>query len=126
MIMQFHGAMHKEIQELDLLIPSDKKKLSALNESMPLAEYAFVHELVAQQARLTPDNEAICAWDGSLTYEELDQKAISVAKHLVQRGVSVGSWVPLLFEKSKWHIVSMLAVRTYWTLVCRRGLTNDS
>jgi len=110
LIIQFHGAMHKGVQELDLLITSDKKNLSALNERMPLAEHAFVHELVAQQARLTPKNEAVCAWDGSLTYEELDQKAVGVAKDLVQRGVTVGSWVPLLFGKSKWHIVSILAV----------------
>ncbi|KAF4633710.1 hypothetical protein G7Y89_g4407 [Cudoniella acicularis] len=110
LIIQLHGAMHKRIQELDLLITSDRENLSAMNEGMPPVEYAFVHELVAQQARLTPNNEAICAWDGSLTYEELEQKASGLAKHLVQRGVNVRSWVPLLFGKSKWHIVSMLAV----------------
>lgn len=110
LINQFQGEMHKGIQELDLLTTWDEKNLSALNERMPPAEYAFVHELVAQQARLRPNYEAVCAWDGSLTYEELDQKAVGVAKHLVQRGVTVRSWVPLLFKKSKWHIVSMLAV----------------
>lgn len=110
LIIQFHGAMHKRVHELDLLIPSDKKTLSALNEHMPPAEYAFIHELIAQQARSTPNNEAICAWDGSLTYEELDKKSTYLANYLVQNGVTVGSWVPLLFEKSKWHIVSMLGV----------------
>ncbi|KUJ13414.1 acetyl-CoA synthetase-like protein [Mollisia scopiformis] len=110
LIIQFQGALYKKIQELDLLTSSDKNILSTLNEDMPPAEHAFVHELVAQQARLTPNNEAICSWDGSLTYKELDQKAVGLAKHLIQCGVTVRSWVPLLFQKSKWHIVSVLAV----------------
>lgn len=124
LIDQFHDVMHEEIQELDLLITSDKEKLSALNESMPPAENTFMHELAAQQALLTPNNEAVCAWDGSLTYEELDEKATSVAKYLVQRGVTVGSWVPLLLEKSKWHVVSMLAVRTYGLSISKGELIN--
>ncbi|CAG8958014.1 hypothetical protein HYFRA_00000357 [Hymenoscyphus fraxineus] len=110
LITQIHGSIHEKIQKLDSLIASDKTNIAALNEGMPPAEHIFAHELVAQQARITPNNEAVCAWDGSLTYEELDQKAVSVANYLVQCGVTVGSWVPLLFEKSKWHIVSMLAV----------------
>ena len=111
LISQFHDEMDRKIRQLNLITAFDRKYLRTLNESMPPIVHVFAHELIELQARLHPRNEAVCAWDGSLTYEELDRRAVCLAKNLVQRGVTSGSWVPLLFEKSKWHIVSMLAVR---------------
>ena len=111
LISQFHDEMDRKIQHLNLITAFDRKYLKTLNESMPPTVHTFAHELIELQARLYPRNEAVCAWDGSLTYEELDRRAVYLAKNLIQRGVTLGSWVPLLFEKSKWHIVSMLAVR---------------
>ena len=111
LISQFHDERDYKIQQLNFITTFDKQQLRILNEPMPPTVHAFAHELIKLQARSHPRKEAICAWDGSLTYEELDRRAVCLAKNLVQRGVSLGSWVPLLFEKSKWHIVSMLAVR---------------
>lgn len=45
-----------------------------------------------------------------MTYEELNQRANVLGRSLTVAGVKVGDYVPLLFEKSKWYIVSILAV----------------
>lgn len=113
LISQIDDEGDRKIRQLNLITALDRERLRTLNEPMPPTVNAFAHELIELQARLHRHNEAVCAWDGSLTYEELDRRAVRLAKNLVQRGVTLGSWVPMLFEKSKWHIVSMLAVRNF-------------
>ncbi|KAJ5675353.1 hypothetical protein N7462_008250 [Penicillium macrosclerotiorum] len=69
-----------------------------------------VHELIAERASSQPDAPAICAWDGELTYGELDQLAARLAHRLVDEGVGPRILVPLCFEKSLWATVAMLGV----------------
>ena len=69
-----------------------------------------VHDLFAEQAQARPDAPAICAWDGELTYGELDVLSTELAGHLVELGVKAEDMVPLCFEKSMWTVVAMLAV----------------
>ncbi|UNI16430.1 NRPS [Purpureocillium takamizusanense] len=72
---------------------------------------ACVHDLVSQQARSNPPNkEAIYAWDGTMTYAELDQVSSQLAAHLQQLGVGPEVFVPICFEKSMWTIVAMLGI----------------
>lgn len=59
-----------------------------------------IHDVIADQVRERPDEEAVCAWDGSLTYRELDAVTGILAAHLVTLGVGPEVLVPLCFEKS--------------------------
>jgi non-ribosomal peptide synthetase component F len=52
----------------------------------------------------------VCAWDGDLTYGELDALSSALAEHLAERGVGPEVFVPLCFEKSRWTIVAMVGV----------------
>lgn len=54
----------------------------------------------------------MCAWDGELTYGQLDQCATLLEGHLVSSGFGVGpgAIVPLYFEKSMWVPVAIIAV----------------
>ncbi len=63
-----------------------------------------------EQARLQPNEPAICAWDGELTYHELDELSTRLAHHLTKLGIQPENVVPLCFEKSTWMIVAMLGV----------------
>lgn len=58
----------------------------------------------------TPDAPAVCAWDGNLTYRELDAAASALAQHLRQFGVGPDVLVPVCFEKSVLAVVAQLAV----------------
>ncbi|CAE7021454.1 hypothetical protein PTNB85_02491 [Pyrenophora teres f. teres] len=80
------------------------------NTTVPGAVGKCVHELFMEQAKSRPDVPAICAWDGELTYGELDALSTKLADHLIQLGVGPESRVPLCFEKSMWTVVAMLAV----------------
>ncbi|KAI9368043.1 hypothetical protein BJX61DRAFT_546918 [Aspergillus egyptiacus] len=71
---------------------------------------ACVHELILDQCQARPDAPAVCAWDGELTYGELDHLSARLAEYLTRRGVGPEIFVALYFEKSQWAVVALLAV----------------
>lgn len=72
---------------------------------------ACVHDLVKEQTGSSLSAPAICAWDGDMSYETLDTYSGRLASLLAdQYGVRVGKVVAVSFEKSKWAVVTMLAV----------------
>ena len=98
------------IHTLDILTCDERQKIWAWNADVPPAVERCVHDLFAEQAQARPDAPAICAWDGELTYGELDALSTKLAGHLVELGVKAEDIVPLCFEKSMWTVVAMLAV----------------
>ncbi|PNY26426.1 Nonribosomal peptide synthetase [Tolypocladium capitatum] len=80
------------------------------NEIVPPLMRTCMHDLFREKARRQPDAVAVQSWDGTLTYKELDDLSSRLARQLRQRGVDVGSRVPLCFEKSMWAVVSLLGV----------------
>ncbi|KAJ5107404.1 nonribosomal peptide synthase [Penicillium angulare] len=66
--------------------------------------------LIQEQSLKNPMAPAVSAWDGEFTYAELDSLSSSLALHLLAKGVTVGTFVPLYFEKSRWTTVAILAV----------------
>ena len=73
------------------------------------SEYC-VHDRIIENARKFPNNEAVCSWDGSLNYSQLDELSLALAMHLADLGVHPGVAVPLCFEKTKWMPVAQLAI----------------
>ncbi|KAI0569885.1 HC-toxin synthetase [Pyrenophora tritici-repentis] len=80
------------------------------NSTVPKAIERCVQGLFVDQAKARPDAPAVCAWDGELTYRELDALSTKLADHLIQLGVQREDVVPLCFEKSMWMVVAILAV----------------
>ncbi|GLI81820.1 NRPS [Penicillium ochrochloron] len=74
----------------------------------PLAE--CIHDLIQRRCMETPDAEAICAWDGTMSYAALEQESARTMEWLQHHGVGPETIVPLLFEKSKWTVVAVLGV----------------
>ncbi|OJD40380.1 non-ribosomal peptide synthetase [Diplodia corticola] len=114
-LRQLSGAGNKAtgnitLADIDMISPQDKHSLSKWNEPKPQTLSACVHDAVAQQTRLNPHSIAIQSWDKTFTYSELDDLSSRLAQQLCTLGVSPGSRVPVLFEKSAWVIVAMLAV----------------
>ncbi|CAH0045950.1 unnamed protein product [Clonostachys solani] len=70
----------------------------------------FVHDLIVEQCRNRPEELAVRAWDGNLTYRDLDFESDKVARRLVGEGVGPGTYIGLYFRKSKWTTVSVLAI----------------
>ncbi|KAJ5144342.1 AMP-binding enzyme domain-containing protein [Penicillium atrosanguineum] len=106
----FQASTRKTISHIEILTPEDADELWTWNSQLPAASEHCVHEIIEEQVHRHPDAQAVCAWDGELTYSALNDLATRFAYRLVKLGVKVDSIVPLCFEKSMWTIVSVLAV----------------
>ncbi|KAE8347156.1 hypothetical protein BDV24DRAFT_147245 [Aspergillus arachidicola] len=80
------------------------------NFPIPPTANTCIHALIDAQCKASPEAEAVCAWDGKLTYDELDRFSACLAAELMVLGVGPDQFVPVLFEKSKWTPVALLAV----------------
>lgn len=69
-----------------------------------------MQDMVAEQAKRHAEKVAIDAWDGTLTYGQIERYSTSLAGTLRESGVETHDFVPLCFEKSRWTIVAVLAV----------------
>ncbi|KAF4976734.1 hypothetical protein FZEAL_6649 [Fusarium zealandicum] len=71
---------------------------------------SLIHEQFSRIAQTQPDATALDSWDGHMSYIELDVASTALARRLLRNGVGSGSWVLFCFDKSRWAIVSMLAI----------------
>ncbi len=76
----------------------------------PLERLRCVHELVAEQARLTPEATALAAGATSLTYAQLEAGANRLARRLRELGVGRGVVAAICAERSAEMAVAVLAV----------------
>ncbi|KAK5988675.1 Nonribosomal peptide synthase 1 [Cladobotryum mycophilum] len=80
------------------------------NQTVPPLLQTCMHDIISEKAQEQPQAPAVQSWDGTLTYQELEHLSSQLARQLRQRGISVGSRIPLCFEKSMWAVVAVLAV----------------
>jgi len=109
------GSTNTLIRDVHLLSNTDERDIRRWTPFPPAPvtpSSSCVHALVEKQVAKTPDATAIHSWDGKLTYRELNE----LSSHLAARLISMPelskrkSVIPLLFEKSRWAVVAMLAV----------------
>ena len=109
-LQQVPTASHR-VSDLDLMSPADISQLRAWNPTPPTPRLvATIHELVRQVATKQPSAPAVSAFDGNLTYAQLDALASRLAHHLRGLGVGLETAVGLIFEKTMWAVVAKLAV----------------
>ncbi|KAL8830836.1 MAG: hypothetical protein Q9191_001210 [Dirinaria sp. TL-2023a] len=96
------------LRELDVASPEDMTELCKWNAQVPRAVKVSVQERIVQAVNLQPMAQAICAWDGSLTYRRLKELSDQLANHLIDIGVRNGDVLALCFPKSMWQPVAAL------------------
>ncbi|KAJ3526011.1 hypothetical protein NM208_g11390 [Fusarium decemcellulare] len=103
---------HNRLGKINMLSPRDLHDIWTWNAVLPATSSNCIHSLFSQTAQRQPSALAVEAWDGTLTYGELDGKSTRLAHHLLSLGIDTASQpiVPLCFEKSVWTPVAMLAV----------------
>jgi len=77
---------------------------------VPFDEYVAIHSLIEQQVRRSPNAIAVTFGLQSLTYSQLDQRAITLALHLRHLGVEQGDIIGIRIERSFELIIAILAV----------------
>ncbi|RJE18795.1 nonribosomal peptide synthase [Aspergillus sclerotialis] len=94
----------------DTLSDNDRRQLNEWNAVLPESVDHCVHELIHDRCLVQPNAYAVCAWDGTLTYRELNSRSTHLASLLVDRGIGKETFVSICLEKSQWMAVAMLGV----------------
>lgn len=90
----------------DTQVQIDTNNSRALSDDFePTSLLRFLGRHVAEH----PEAPAVAAWDGSMTYKELDRVSTALANHLSSSGLRHGDCIPYCFPKSIWATVSILA-----------------
>ncbi|KJX93198.1 hypothetical protein TI39_contig4368g00002 [Zymoseptoria brevis] len=87
----------------------DIREMQAWSDIVPSTQNCL-HKMFAMQVHKNPTAPAIDAHDGKATYSELDRKSTALAHALRDRGVQHETPVLVVFTKSMWAIVSLLAI----------------
>jgi non-ribosomal peptide synthetase component F len=82
----------------------------SLNATVPESVDACVHAFIKRTVWDAPASQAVCSWDGDLTYRQLDELSSCLAHHLIELRLRVGDYVLLALEKSFISPVAVLAV----------------
>ncbi|KAL3473273.1 hypothetical protein BJX99DRAFT_261462 [Aspergillus californicus] len=98
------------IASIENVTPKELEEIWQWNRDVPAAAERCISEVIEERARGQPSAPAICAWDGSLSYGELDRLTTMLATQLVGLGVGPEVFVSLVFEKSMWTAVATLGV----------------
>ncbi|OHF00444.1 non-ribosomal peptide synthetase [Colletotrichum orchidophilum] len=91
-------------------ISNDLSDIKRWNQYLPQTVDSCVHAIFEEHVRTQPGSQAVFAWDGLLTFSQLDKMASQLARVLMELGVGPETMVPYCFEKSMYTVVSMLAI----------------
>ncbi|KAL4772861.1 hypothetical protein BDW60DRAFT_206626 [Aspergillus nidulans var. acristatus] len=101
----------KRLSEIKLISPQDLAQLDVWNGRTARYEQLLPLDAIQRHIDTRPDATAVAAWDGTLSYIELDTFAARLATWLVhEQKVGPETVVPICFDRSQWMIVSIIAV----------------
>lgn len=81
------GVGAKKLSSIDIVSEQDLSDIWIYNSNVPAAVEACVQDLISETIRKRPSTTAISAWDGELTYGELERHSTRLANKLRQHGV---------------------------------------
>ena len=100
----------KKLGEIDMMDPADRHAIISMNQTVSAAVDVLIHDVICQRAKERPRSIAVDSWDGTLTYEQLDEQSELVSAYLQSEGIRSEEVVPILVEKSFWAIVGAIGV----------------
>ncbi|KAK5637359.1 hypothetical protein RRF57_013071 [Xylaria bambusicola] len=102
----------RSVRDICSLTEDDVATISSWNNMAGIDVVdSCVHDLIAKHARQQPDRPAVKAWDGSLSFVELEHLSDKLAYHLANNlGVGPEVIIALCFEKSMWTVVAILSM----------------
>jgi amino acid adenylation domain-containing protein/non-ribosomal peptide synthase protein (TIGR01720 family) len=105
------GNSSRSIESIQVISPQDQEELLVWNRRhVPRAFSICLHDVFQRNAEAEPNRPAVCSWDCSFTYAELDALSSALAGHLISIGVGPEVLVPICFEKSAWTIVAIIGI----------------
>ncbi|CAI7613193.1 unnamed protein product [Penicillium glandicola] len=101
----------KRIIDLDTVCEEDKTLIWKWNACRPRRNDICITDLFSQQVKRRANHPAVHAWDGHITYSQLDELSTLLAKYLLHTQIaSPGGIVPVCFNKTMWTTITILAI----------------
>ena len=110
------GQGHTPVDTLSLLDHSERDRLlklfnqTAADTESPSTEALLLPQLFEKQVQQTPNACAVTFGEGHTTYQELDQQANQLARHLIGLGIGPEHIVALALPRSLEMVVTLLAI----------------
>ncbi|KID81564.1 non-ribosomal peptide synthetase [Metarhizium guizhouense ARSEF 977] len=98
------------LTEIDTISDNDLRCISSWNGKPYENVQDLIHNLISRRVQAMPQSLAISAWDGELTYSQLDRLSTRLAHQLIHLSIHPEVIVPIYSEKSMWVPVSVVAV----------------
>ncbi|CBF82283.1 hypothetical protein AN9226.2 [Aspergillus nidulans FGSC A4] len=98
------------VKDIDIFSPFNEITVSRWNAEIQEAPDASLLEVIRGHSRYRPSHTAIHAWDGTVSYSELDVTSTKWAIYLQSQGVKAGCLVPIMMDHSKWAVIGQLAI----------------
>ena len=98
------------VGEIRSLSGRDLDQIVAWNSGSRQSVESTIHGEISRHVKTRPNAPALHAWDGNLTYDQLDLVSGNLSSYLCDLGIRVGELVPVYFEKSLWAAVAMLGI----------------
>lgn len=98
------------VKEIDIVSNDHLGQMEAFNANNSQKIDRCIHDVFREQVEANPEEEAICSWEGSWSYQDLDKASTRLAHHIVRLGAGPETIIPYCFPKSAWAIISMMAI----------------
>ncbi|KAJ6167355.1 hypothetical protein N7497_000198 [Penicillium chrysogenum] len=109
-LQQVHRHPQHLVREILTLNSQDVQRLRSWNaEILPLSKMAVI-DAIRQHCISQPLAPAICAWDGNLSYENLNVMSDNLVPSLISHGVGPNMFIPIYLDRSRWTIIAVVAV----------------
>ena len=109
-VRQFVSDRDTAVRRISMVSAREFALMQSWNASMRPQSNLTIHSVFGARAQENPSKQAVCSWDGNLTYAELDTLSSNLALSLHARGIRSGALVPIFLGKSKLVAVATLAV----------------
>ncbi|KAJ5816980.1 AMP-dependent synthetase/ligase [Penicillium robsamsonii] len=98
------------LRDINLSMGKNESQMLRFNYKLPQTARSCIHNEIQRVMAAQPTSPAVDAWDGQFTYETLDALSSLLAKDLVRLGVGPEVFVPVCRERSRWTVISILAI----------------
>ncbi|WP_129706740.1 non-ribosomal peptide synthetase [Priestia megaterium] len=98
------------VEETKIITRDEEMDLLQVNNKVSYPTKLSLCQIFREQANKNPYHTALSFEDCKISYKELDQQSDKLASSLINKGVSVGSTVGLMVERSLNMIVSILGI----------------
>ncbi|MFQ3190406.1 MAG: amino acid adenylation domain-containing protein, partial [Paraglaciecola sp.] len=101
----------EKVKDICLISKKESELLNAWNETRAtFNEQQLVHDLITDNASITPNKVAVLCEKNALSYDELNQQANKLAGYLQTLDMGVGDRIGINMTRSTSMIVALLAV----------------